>query len=141
MIANWPAALPRPERNTWQLQPQDARRKRKNDTGMPGYRRRFSSIAKQVTLSLVLDHDQRGVFDRFFHETCQEGSIRFWMPDPTFEEWALTTEAGTPLLVSAAGAEQLTVSGLWLCAWGDQLPTETVEGIQFRKSFQIWVLP
>ena len=38
MIADWPAELPRHERNTWQLQPQDARRKTQADAGLSRYR-------------------------------------------------------------------------------------------------------
>ncbi|WP_353428768.1 hypothetical protein [Paracoccus denitrificans] len=141
MIATWPTVLPRPERDSWQLQPQDARRKRQNAAGPPGYRRRFSSVARSVSLSVVLDHDQREIFEAFFHDTCQEGSLRFWMPDPTRDGWPLTTEAGVPLLVNETTREPLTISERWLCAWGDQLPTETILGREFRKAFQIWVLP
>lgn len=141
MIATWPPLLPRPERNTWQLQPQDARRKRQSEAGPPSYRRRFSAVARMVSLSLVLTHNQRQTFDRFYHETCQEGSIRFWMPDPTRDQWPLTNEAGVPLWVNAQTQEPLLQSEQWLCAWGDPPPVETVQGIEFRKSFQIWVLP
>lgn len=141
MIATWPHLLPRPERPTWQLQPQDARRKRQSDAGPPDYRRRFSSVARMVSLSLVLTHNERAVFDRFFHQTCRQGTIRFWMPDPSNEEWELTTHAGVPLLADDAPLDPLTLSERWLCAWGDQLPTETVQGIEFRKSFSIVVLP
>lgn len=141
MIATWPIALPHPERSGWQLQPQEARRKRQSDAGPPGYRRRFSSVARMVSLSMLLTHNQRAAFDRFFHETCEEGSRRFWMPDPTNDGWPLTTETGAPLLIDAGTQEPLVISERWLCAWGEQLPTETVMGVEFRKVFQIVVLP
>lgn len=141
MIAIWPVALPRPDRGTWQLQPQDARRKRQSDAGPPGYRRRFSSVARTVSLSLILSHDECAIFDRFFHDTCQEGAVRFWMPDPSREDWPLTTMTGVPLLADDIPLDPLTLSERWLCAWGDQLPTETVQGIEFLKSFNIMVLP
>lgn len=142
MIATWPTALPRPERDSWQLQPQDARRKRQNEAGPPGYRRRFSSVAKSLTMAITLTHDQRAVFDRFFHVTCQEGAVRFWMPDPSTDGWPLTTATGEPLLVNEVTGEALTHSERWLCAWGDQLPAETVvEQVRFRKTFDLWVLP
>ena len=142
MIATWPATLPPPQRDSWQLQPQDARRKRSNDAGPPGYRRRFSSVAKSVSMAVKLTHDQRAIFDRFYRETCQAGSIRFWMPDPSTDGWPLTTESGAPLWVDAESREPLTHSERWLCAWGDQMPAETVvDQVKFLKSFQIWVLP
>ncbi len=55
---------------------------------------------------------------------------------------ALTNAAGVGLLVNAQTKEPLLLSERWLCAWGDQLPTETVvDQVKFLKSFQIWVLP
>lgn len=141
MIATWPSTLPRPERGSWQLQPQEARRKRQSDAGPPGYRRRFSSVAKSVSMSLILTRNEKAIFDRFFHETCAEGSVNFWMPDPSTEGWPLTTNLGVDLFVDENRTNPLLLSERWLCAWGDQLPTETVLGIEFRKSFSIWVLP
>lgn len=141
MIATWPASLPRPERPSWNLTPQELRRKRQSDAGPPGYRRRFSSVARMVTMSVILTHDQRAIFDQFFAETCKYGAIRFWMPDPSTDGWPLTTETGDPLLVNASTKVPLELSERWLCAWGDQLPAETVEGIEFRKTFGIVVLP
>lgn len=142
MIANWPTSLPRPERSSWKLQPMDARRKRQGDSGPPGYRRRFSSVPRFLTMSLVLTHDQRAVFDNFFHDTCQEGAISFWMPDPSNDGWPLTRESGEPLLVNALTQEPLTISARWLCAWGDELPVETVvQQVRFQKTFGVVVLP
>ena len=141
MIATWPTSLPRPERPTWNLKPQEARRKRQSDAGPPSYRRRFSSVARMVTMSVILTHNQRAVFDQFFYETCQHGSVRFWMPDPSTDGWPLTTDTGVQLLVNAGSGEPLTLSERWLCAWGDQLPVETVHGIEFRKTFDIAELP
>ena len=95
-----------------------------------------------MTMAVKLTHNQRAIFDRFFHDTCQEGAVRFWMPDPSTEGWPLTTAAGVPLLVNAQTQDPLVLSERWLCAWGDQLPTETVvEQVKFLKTFQIWVLP
>lgn len=142
MIATWPSSLPRPERDSWQMQPMDARRKRQGDYGPPGYRRRFSAVPRFATLSLILTHNQRAVFDTFFHDTCKQGALSFWMPDPTNDGWPLTTKAGEPLWVNAQTREPLTISARWLCAWGDQLPAETVvQQVKFQKTFQIVVLP
>lgn len=139
MIHIWPTDLPRPERNTWQARPQDARRKRQNEAGPPSYRRRFSSVAKLISLSVVLTRNQKAVFDRFFHEDCADGSEFFYMPDPTTDGWALLTESGQPIFVEPG--VPLLLSERWLCAWGDDLPTETVEGIEFRKAFNVVVMP
>lgn len=139
MIMIWPETLPRPERSSWQLTSQDARRKRQSDAGPPAYRRRFSAVAQMVEMSVILDRNQRAVFDQFFHEDCSEGSRLFYMPDPTTEGWPLLTTEGAPLL--AADGTPLLLAGRWLCSWGDQIPTETVQGREFRKAFGIVVLP
>lgn len=140
MIMTWPTELPRPERQSWQVQPQDARRHRQSDAGAPAYRRRFSSPARTVSLSLILSRGQKGVFDRFFHEDCAEGARLFRMPDPTTDGWRMHTADGAPLLTG--DGRPLLLAAQWLCAWGDRPPVETVFGqVEFRKAFNVVVIP
>lgn len=139
MILNWPSELPRPERSTWQLTPQDARRKRQSDAGPPGYRRRFSSAAKMVSLSVLLSRNERAIFDRFFHEDCGEGAALFYMPDPTTEGWPLLASDGSPILTDDGAP--ILMGGRWLCSWGDEMPTETIVSVEFRKTFSVVVMP
>lgn len=139
MILVWPHTLPRPERNSWQMTPQDARRKRQSDAGPPAYKRRFSSVTKMVSLSLVLSRNERAVFDNFFHDDCAEGSRLFRMPDPTTDGWAMLASDGSQLLTT--DGQPMLLAGSWLCSWGDQLPAETIQGIEFRKTFNIVVMP
>lgn len=135
----WPTTLPRPERSGYQLQPQDARRKRGFESGPPGYRRRFSAVAKMVSLSVVLNSYQREIFDTFYEVSCAEGAVLFWLPDPTRDGWPVLGATGAPLL--GAGGVPLVASARWLCAWGDAPPIETLQGIEFRKQFQVVVMP
>lgn len=135
----WPSDLPRPERSSYQLQPQDARRKRGFESGPPGYRRRFSAVAQMVTLSLVLSFRQRAVFDAFYSDACAQGASLFWMPDPTRDAWPLLATDGTPLL--GPGGVPLLTSARWLCAWGDTPPIETLQGLEFRKQISVVVMP
>lgn len=135
----WPSDLPRPERSSYQLQPQDARRKRGFESGPPGYRRRFSAVAQMVTLSVILTAHQRSLFDAFYTDACAQGASLFWMPDPTRDGWPLLATDGTPLL--GPGGAPLLTSARWLCAWGDAPPIETLQGIEFRKQFQVVVMP
>jgi hypothetical protein len=139
MIATWPSELPRPERNTWSSQRQDGRRKRQGDTGPAGSGRRFSSVATTVNMSVLLARDQKAVFDNFYVDDCAEGSRLFRMPDPTTDGWALLDSDGNPLLMS--DGTPLLLAKIWLCSWGDQPPTETIQGVEFRKSFSIQVMP
>lgn len=140
MIPEWPPGLTRFERAGWQSQPQDARRRSQTDVGPPRFRRRSSSAARMVGLSLITSRDERAVFDAFYEDTCVQGSLVFRMPDPATDGWQILDDAGAPLL-TGTGAPFL-LSAYWLCAWGDQPPVETLDGdVEFRKEFQVWVLP
>ncbi|WP_440411157.1 hypothetical protein [Neorhizobium petrolearium] len=142
-IAVWPSELPRPERNTWNARPQDARQKRQSDAGPPSWRLKFSNAAKMVSLSLLLTRDQNAVFDNFYQYETKKGSLLFWMPDPTTDGWALLTDDGSPLLISGGAQDGLPIllSAQWLCSFGDELPNETVQGIHFRRTFGVVVIP
>lgn len=139
----WPAELPRPERDTWNVQRQDARLKRRSDAGPVNYRRRFSSASKSVRLSVILTRDGKAIFDTFFDLTTDGGVTPFWMPDPTTDGWALTTSDGAPLLIAGGpdDGKPILLAAQWLCVFGDQMPAETVVGTEFRISFSVEVLP
>jgi hypothetical protein len=96
-------------------------------------------VAQLVTLSLLLNRDLRAVFDRFYDVDCAGGTRLFWMPDPTTDGWALLGTDGRPLL--AGGRQPLLMSRRWLCAWGDAVPSEALVGLEFRKSFNLQVMP
>lgn len=122
------------------MQPQEARRKRQAEAGPPGYRRGFSAAAQMVELSVIVDRSEKAVFDDFYQNACRHGASLFWIPDPTTDGWALLDEAGAPLL--NADGSKILLSEMWLCAWGDTLPSETIYGqVQFRKSFSVVVMP
>lgn len=135
----WPVDLPRPERRNWQLQRQDARRKRGFENGPPGYRRRFSSVGQLVQFSVLLSAYQRAVFDRFWRDDCAEGSSLFWMPDPTRDGWPIAGPDGSALLTGEG--LMVLMAARWLCSWADQAPVETIEGVEFRKSCSVVVMP
>lgn len=138
-IPDWPATLPRPERNTWQAQPQDARQRRQSDAGPAGYRGRFSHAAKTVTMSVLLDRNQRAVFENFFVDDTAKGSKLFWMPDPTTHGWSLLTETGAPLLME--DGRPILLGAWWLVTFGQNLPAESIVGVHFRMTFNVEVMP
>lgn len=135
----WPATLPRPERQTFRLTPQDVRKKRNNEAGPPTYRRRQSGFALNVNLSLILTLRQRARFDAFYFDETASGSKPFYMPDPT-RDGGLIATADDSLLITGAG-QTLAVSARWLCLFGETPPVETVLGIEFRKTITLHVLP
>lgn len=134
----WPSSLPRPSRNSWQAQ-QDDGRMRRSGGGPPGYRRRFSSTARMVSLSINVPRSQKAVFDNFYMDTTSAGSTPFWMPDPTTDGWALLDAAGRP--VNDATGQPILLSARWLCLFGDETPIETIQGVRFDISFSVAVMP
>ncbi len=139
MIPTWPSTLPRPMRDSWQKSRQDARLKRRTDNGPNGYRRKFSSAAKLVTLSIEIGRDGLAVFDNFYEEECAKGSLPFYMPDPTTDGWPLLADDGAPLLTDEG--VPLLLANIWLCQFGDSVPVDTVIGNRFRVAFSIAVMP
>ncbi|MDO5648867.1 hypothetical protein [Paracoccus sp. (in: a-proteobacteria)] len=136
----WPAGLTQFERQGWQAQAQDSRRKRQADAGPPSFRRRFSSAARRVSLSLIASRDQKAVFDRFYDDECANGSTLFWMPDPATDGWPVLGNDGLRLLTG--DGQLLLMAARWLCAWGDEPPVETIQGdTDFRIAFSVWVMP
>ncbi len=137
-VPTWPADLPRPNRQGWQAQMQDPRLARQTEAGPPGYRRRWSSTAREVSLVVDLTRSQKASFEAFF-DSVQQGAGTFWMPDPTTDGWPMLTADGTPLL-TAEGAPML-LSAQWLCLFGASMPVETILGSRARISFSVSVLP
>ncbi|WP_102226875.1 hypothetical protein [Acidimangrovimonas sediminis] len=138
-VAVWPSELPKPTRNDWQAQYQDPRLKRTRDTGPPGYRRRWSSVARQVSLAIVVPRSLKQVFDNFHRDATAYGALPFYMPDPTTDGWALLSADGAPILNGSG--QPLLLSARWLCLFGDTMPSETVQGIRFKISFPVVVMP
>lgn len=139
MIAVWPSDLPRPSREDFQKTWADPRIKKRADAGPSGYRRRFSSVPKLVSMSIEVNRAGKDLFEQFFEETTSFGSLPFEMPDPTTQGWALTTNDGVPILDD--NGRPVLRSGTWLCLFGDQMPVETIRGTQFRFSFSVLVMP
>lgn len=96
-------------------------------------------MAKLVSLSVLLTRWQKTTFDTFYEVTCDFGTKAFYMPDPTTDGWKSYDETGTAIL--DGNGNQVLLSATWTCLWGDQLPTETVVGTEFRKSFSVVVMP
>ncbi len=138
-IPTWPATLPKPERNTWSRSPLEARLKKQAEASPPAYRRRFSSVPKSVALSIVVSRAGKAVFDQFYEETTSFGAKPFYMPDPTTDGWALLGGDGNPLLTE--GGQPILLSAQWLVFFGDDLPKEAIQGIEFRMSFSVTVMP
>ncbi|MGO1161741.1 hypothetical protein ACTOV4_07255 [Brucella sp. C7-11G] len=138
-VASWPTELPRPNREGYQGSPGEGRLKKRNEAGPPGYRRRTSSIPKYVSMTLDVSRDELARFERFYEDEVADGSLPFFMPDPTTTGWPMLTTDGR-ILTDHLDRPLLLVK-TWLCLFGDTLPSHTPSGNRFRLSFQIVVMP
>lgn len=137
-IPLWPTDLPKPTRSGYQRQRVDTRL-RKQQGGTLGYRKRYSLSVKLMDLEIEVTRAQKAVFDQFFDETTQNGTLPFYMPDPATDGYPLLTDAreqiltddGTPILIAA----QL------LCLFSDTMPVERAFHSEFAISFQVAVMP
>lgn len=137
-IPSWPE-LPLPTQAGYGFQPEDPRTKRTREAGPPGYRPRYSSVATTMRLGLDLDRNQREIFWDFYRKDCKNGSTTFTMADPITDNWPLLSIDGKPLL-NEAGRPLLLAKRL-LCLWGDEVPSETLEGLRFKLTFAISIMP
>lgn len=135
----WPPELPPPSRSSWQLTPQDPRRKRNVAAGPPSYRRKFSAVAKFVNMQIDLSRSEKSMFDQFFAETTRHGTLPFTMPDPTTDGWPLLTSDGIPIVTESD--VPILVASVWTCLFGETPPSETHYGLRFRIDFSVVVLP
>ncbi|EPX82104.1 hypothetical protein [Salipiger mucosus] len=135
----WPEDLPRPSRRDLRLSRQDPRKLRPAEVGPPSYRRRTSAVARPVQLSVTLYRWQLAVFDTFYVQTVSHGATPFWMPDPTTDGWPMLTSDGTPVLTH--DGTPILLAKQWLCLFGDNPPEDAVDGLRFRVSFDVWVMP
>jgi len=135
----WPSGLPCPKRAGHQSQFDDPRLKKAADTGPPGYRRRWSSVARNVALAIEVTRAEKAIFDTFHQVTTQMGALPFTMADPTTDGWALLDNVGNPVL--DGNDTPILLAAQWLCLFGEEMPLETFDVGLFQLSFSVWVLP
>jgi len=126
-------------RQGFQGQWDDPRLRKNAANGPPGYRRRYSAVARQVALTIDVPRLGKGVFDQFFEETTAMGSLPFNMPDPTTDGWPLLTSGGVPVLTG--GGLPILLARQWVCLFGAEPPVETIQGVRFRIAFSVSVMP
>lgn len=137
----WPASLPMPNKEGFQLTPGAAgRQRRRADTGPGGMRRRSTAITSIMSMTFNLKRRHWAKLDEFVTDTVKGGTLAFYMPDPITDGWPLTDDAGAPMLNEAG--QPILMSKTLFCQFGDPLPAITgVKGIEFIVSVTIEVLP
>lgn len=137
-VQTWPTSLRKPNRKDYMSQRQDGRQ-RKSNGGPPGFRSRFSSTATNVSMTVNLSRSDLAVFDRFYDDLTGGGTLPFYMPDPTTDNWPMLSSSGQPLLTGSG--QPILLSARWLCLFGDDTPVEAIVGVRFNISFSVWVMP
>lgn len=136
----WPdGELPRPLRPEFELAFGEGRLLTQPSAGPVRSRRRFSAVSHSQALAFLMTRNERARFERFYFDETRAGALPFLMPDfgtdglPIGDEAGaqLTDEAGAPLLITA----------MRLCLFGAQLPVISAQGVEWRVSFAVEILP
>ena len=137
-LAVWPSELPCPLREPYTQERQDARL-RKAAGGPPGYRRRFSSTARFVTLGIEVSRARKAVFDDFYDTLTKGGTLPFRMPDPTTDGTYLLDDAFQPILTDEG--DPILMSAEWVCLFSEPVPNERMVGGRYIINFTVAVMP
>ncbi len=84
-MPSWPATLPQKQFLGLTTQDQDSVIRTPMESGPPSRRSRFTAIAQDVNVPLILTGAQKQTFDTFFRTTLIHGSIAFDWEDPTLD--------------------------------------------------------
>lgn len=141
MTAVWPSDLPqRPLRDPYRRTLATGRQLTSADSGPPRSRRRYSRVARPVTLVFVVTSNQLARFARFMRDDLADGALPFWIRDPVRDGAPLLTSDGASIL-SPAGAPVL-ISAWWLAMLDAQDPSDTaLGGGNWQLSIPILVMP
>lgn len=109
------------------------------DTG-PGKQRRRGAPVRPVTCAIMVDADNRALFDVFFDEDCVGGTLPFLIPDQQLD--GLLLDDQDSLLLETEDGSPLILESWWLCCFGTSEPaTSAVAGNWFSIQFDLLVLP
>lgn len=139
-IPAWPSVLPNPNRSGYSLALGEGRMFTQDDAGPVRAGRKFSQVAKSMSLVIEVNRDLRAVFENFWFEDTKEGVRPFTMPDFSTDGWTLLDDAGEPLR-DETGAP-LLLAETWLCMFAtSSTPQISVRGVDWVISFAIQVMP
>lgn len=138
-IPTFPEELPKPIIEGHREQRNDPRRRRTFDAGPPKFVRRYTAVAAEVSLVYRLMVWEKAVFDRFYIDTCKEGSLPFWFQKRYVDGMAILDENGVPLLDESG--VQLRWSHMALCLFAEPpVSDDPIRGRQ-RIAFSVVELP
>ena len=80
----------------------------------------YLSVARTVSLQMMLTRVQKQIFDQFHDVTLGFGTAYFWMPKPISDGWPMIAPDREALL--SPQDEPLVMAANWLCLMGDEPP-------------------
>jgi hypothetical protein len=79
---SYPASLPCIRASGFQFHYQDPVIRTKMDAGPVKQRLRYTAVPKQLTGTIIVDEEEREIFEAWFTETLGFGTLRFVMQNP-----------------------------------------------------------
>lgn len=137
-VAVWPTELPKPLRSGYQNRREETRQARLA-AGPVGYRRRFSSPAEVVLLAIEVTLNQRALFWTFYDISTAGGTLPFRLPDPISDNQPIVDDMDRAILDE--NDQPILLGAEWLCLFGQELPSETMEAGRYLVSFSVVRLP
>lgn len=138
-IPMFPSSLKCMSRNNFSHQLGDDRRMTPADEGPTRVRRQRSLSADVVQLMIDTNLAGRETFGKFFKETTKNGSIPFHMIDPVLDGVPIKLNTGE--ILTNEDGEPILIAAYWLCLFGDQSPTYSIEGVRWKINFSVMVMP
>lgn len=138
-IPQFPSSLRCMSRNNYSHQLGDDRRMTPADDGPARVRRQRSLSADTVQLLIDTNLAGRETFNRFYKETTKNGSVPFHMRDPVLDGVPIKLDTGEVL--TDENDQPILISAWWLCMFGEQKPTFTIEGVRWKINFSVMIMP
>ena len=138
-LPSYPAELPKPLSDGYQVARGDGRIMSRNDAGPPNIRGRYSAVVNTVQFSTFLSRSQLARFDRFYIEDTKRGAKPVLLPDPGTDGWAWLDEDELPVLDE--GDVPMLLTETWLVTFGGKPPVVTNKATFWTISFELTVLP
>lgn len=138
-LPSYPAELPKPLQDGYQVARGDGRIMSRNDAGPPNIRGRYSAVVNTVQFSTFLSRSQLARFDRFYLDDTKRGSLPFLIPDPGTNGWPLLSDDGSPLLTDEG--TPILLAEIWLVTFGGKLPVISNKATYWTVAFELTVLP
>lgn len=99
----FPAYMPQPLIDGYQEQMQDSRYVFQNEAGTPSYRRKSTAYIKEISMTFMVGHKEKILFEDWFNVETQGGVLEFLMRNPIDSSDDVFQFIGMPMFVPVTG--------------------------------------